>query len=158
MDAVDTGRIGTGTYGEQDGVAARGVVAALWRGAVHRCPACGRGAMFRAFLKVAEACPDCGEDLSHQRADDAPPYVTILVVGHLILAAVVGIDIAYAWPMWLHVAVWFPLTVALCLAVLPSAKGALVGLQWALRMHGFGECADGGPHGDPGLGHGAARL
>ena len=138
-------------------MAARGVVAALWRGAVHRCPACGRGAMFRAFLKVAEACPDCGEDLSHQRADDAPPYVTILVVGHLILAAVVGIDIAYAWPMWLHVAVWFPLTVALCLAVLPSAKGALVGLQWALRMHGFGECADGGPHRDPGLGHGAAR-
>ena len=157
MDAVDTGRIGTGTYGEQDGVAARGVPAALWRGVLHRCPACGRGAMFRAFLKVAEACPACGEDLSHQRADDAPPYVTILVVGHLILAAVVGIDIAYAWPMWLHVAVWFPLTVALCLAFLPSAKGALVGLQWALRMHGFGGPAGDETHGDDGHGSAAAR-
>ena len=54
------------------------------------------------------------------------------------VAAVLGIDMAYAWPMWLHAVVWFPLTVALCLAFLPTAKGALVGLQWALRMHGFG--------------------
>ena len=157
MDAVDTGRIGTGTYGEQDGIAARRVPAALWRGILHRCPACGRGSLFRAFLKVADACPACGEDLSHQRADDAPPYVTILVVGHLILASVVGVDIAYAWPMWLHAAVWFPLTVGLCLAFLPSAKGALVGLQWALRMHGFGGGVGEEPDGRPGLDRGAVR-
>ena len=54
----------------------------------------------------------------------------------------VGVDIAYDWPLWLHAVVWLPLTVGLCLAVLPTAKGALIGLQWALRMHGFGGASD----------------
>ena len=110
-------------------------------------PAAG-GALYRSYLKPADACPSCGEELFHQRADDAPPYVTILVVGHLVLAAVVGIDIAYAWPLWLHAVVWLPLTVALCLGFLPVAKGALIGLQWGLRMHGFGHAGnevDAGP-------------
>lgn len=136
----DGRRSGGRGYGERgyDAPAGRSVPRAMLRGALHRCPACGRGPLFRAYLKVSDACPACGEDLHHQRADDAPPYVTIFVIGHLVVAAVLGIDMAYAWPMWLHAVVWFPLTVALCLAFLPTAKGALVGLQWALRMHGFG--------------------
>ena len=117
---------------------ARAWAVAMARGALHRCPACGRGALYRAYLKPADLCPACGEELFHQKADDAPPYVTIFLVGHLILAAVVAIDVAYAWPLWLHALVWLPLTVTLCLAVLPVAKGALIGLQWGLRMHGFG--------------------
>lgn len=125
-------------YGAGEPAPARGLCRAMARGARGRCPACGAGSLWRAYLKVRDACPSCGEDLSHHRADDAPPYVTIFVVGHLLLAAVVGIDIAYAWPLWLHAAVWIPLTVASCLSLLPVAKGALVGLQWALRMHGFG--------------------
>ena len=64
--------------------------------------------------------------------------MTIFIVGHAILASVVAVDIVYAWPLWLHAAVWLPLTVGLCLILLSVAKGALIGLQWALRMHGFG--------------------
>lgn len=120
----------------------RDLTRAMLRGALHRCPSCGEGGLFRAYLKVREQCLACGEDLSHQRADDAPPYVTIFVVGHLIVASVLAVDLAYAWPMWLNVAVWFPVTIALSLAFLPSAKGAIVGLQWALRMHGFGDADD----------------
>ena len=130
---------GHGDEGPGDG---RGWVAAMGRGALHRCPACGRGALYRSYLKPADACPACGEELFHQRADDAPPYVTIFVVGHVILAAVVMTDIAYAWPLWLHAIVWLPLTIALCLGFLPAAKGALIGLQWGLRMHGFGGAGD----------------
>jgi uncharacterized protein (DUF983 family) len=129
-------------YGADSPEPDRAWAVAMARGALHRCPACGRGRLYRAYLKPADACPACGEDLSHQRADDAPPYVTIFVVGHLILAAVVGIDILYAWPLWLHATVWLPLTSALCLGFLPVAKGALIGLQWGLRMHGFGGEAD----------------
>ena len=44
--------------------------------------------MFRAYLKVVDACPVCGEDLSHQRADDAPAYMTMLIVGHFVVAGV----------------------------------------------------------------------
>ena len=129
-------------YGADEAPDPRSLPRAMVRGTRGRCPACGRGGLFRAYLKVRDACPACGEDLSHQRADDAPPYVTIFVVGHLLLAAVVGVDIAYAWPLWLHAAVWVPLTVVSCLLLLPVAKGALVGLQWALRMHGFGDAVD----------------
>ena len=120
----------------------RSVATAIVRGARHRCPNCGTGSLYRAYLKTVEACPGCGEAMHHHRADDAPPYVTIFVVGHLVVASVLAVDMVHEWPMWLIVAVWFPITIALCLAFLPVAKGALVGLQWALRMHGFGDGDD----------------
>ncbi len=94
--------------------------------------------MFRAYLKPRDACPACGEALHHQRADDAPPYVTILVVGHLVVALAVAIDLALAWPSWVNVLVCLAVTAGLSLVLLPRIKGALIGLQWALRMHGFG--------------------
>ncbi len=135
-------RGGGESYGPGAPADGRDLFRAMLRGALHRCPCCGRGGLYRAYLKISEHCPACGEDLSHQRADDAPPYVTIFVVGHLIVALVLAVDLAYAWPMWLNVAVWFPVTILLSLAFLPSAKGAIVGLQWALRMHGFGSTDD----------------
>ena len=116
---------------------------AMLRGATHRCPACGKGKLYHAYLKVADACPACRESLHHQRTDDAPPYLTILLVGHVVVASVLAVDLTYAWPIWLTIAVWFPVTILMSMAFLPIAKGALVGLQWALRMHGFGGADDG---------------
>jgi uncharacterized protein (DUF983 family) len=112
---------------------------AIWRGLRMRCPACGAGKLFASYLKVSNRCEACGEDLSHHRADDAPPYFTILIAGHVIVPLLMTVELAYAPPVWLHLAIWLPLTVMLCLAVLPRAKGAIVGLQWANRMHGFGD-------------------
>lgn len=111
-------------------------------GALWRCPACGKGALFARYLRVADACPSCGEALHHHRADDAPPYFTIFIVGHLLVAGALSLEQAYAPPSWVHAAIWVPLTLVLCLSLLPVVKGALVGLQWALRMHGFASTAD----------------
>lgn len=111
---------------------------ALARGGLCRCPACGRGRIFRAFLKVAERCEVCGEDLSHQRADDAPAYFTMVIVGHVIVGGILALERALAPDLWLQLAIWLPLTAIMSLLLLPRVKGALVGLQWALRMHGFG--------------------
>lgn len=116
----------------------RSVADAMLRGWRQRCPACGEGKLFRAYLKVVDTCPHCGEDLHHQRADDAPPYFTMVIVGHVVIAGVLVLEKAYAPPSWVHLALWLPLTVILSLWLLPRVKGALVGLQWALRMHGFG--------------------
>src|SRR5438552_675639 len=58
----------------------RNFAVAVGRGLLGRCPNCGKGAMFRAYLSVNPRCPACGEDLSVQRADDAPAFVTLLVV------------------------------------------------------------------------------
>ena len=93
--------------------------------------------MFRRYLKVADTCPQCGEALHHQRADDAPPYFTIVIVGHVVVGLVLAVEMAYRPPLWVHAALWLPLTVILTLLVLPLVKGALVALQWALLMHGF---------------------
>jgi uncharacterized protein (DUF983 family) len=109
----------------------------LLRGAQGLCPACGIGRMFKRYLKVADHCPDCGEALHHQRADDAPPYFTIVIVGHVVVGLVLALEVAYRPPLWLHGAIWLPLTVILCLVLLPIIKGALVALQWAVMMHGF---------------------
>ncbi|MEZ5827615.1 MAG: DUF983 domain-containing protein [Hyphomicrobiales bacterium] len=115
----------------------RPILQSMLRGARQKCPACGVGAMFRRYLKVSDNCPRCGEALHHQRADDAPPYFTIVLVGHVVVALVLSVEMAYHPPMWLHAALWLPLTVILALIALPLIKGALVALQWALLMHGF---------------------
>ena len=64
--------------------------------------------MFRRYLKVADNCPHCGEALHHQRADDAPPYFTIVIVGHVVVSLVLAVEMAYRPPLWLHAALWLP--------------------------------------------------
>lgn len=118
---------------------------ALWRGFTGRCPNCGRGRMFSSFLKVADRCSHCGQELHHQRADDAPPYFTMFIVGHIVVPAVLVAEKLWSPELWVHFVVWTLVTLALTFALMPRVKGAIVGLQWALRMHGFDAAAR---HGD----------
>ncbi len=124
---------------QQDGrlTGPRPLLQALLRGAWLKCPACGVGKMFHRYLKVSDNCPHCGEALHHQRADDAPPYFTIVIVGHVVVSLVLAVEMAYRPPLWLHAALWLPLTVILAMVVLAPVKGSLIALQWALLMHGF---------------------
>ena len=114
-----------------------GVWRAMGRGAMGRCPHCGKGRMFRAFLKVADHCDACGEELHHQRADDFPAYLVIVLVGHIVVPLVLATETHFSPPYWLSMTLWPALTVALALAFLQPVKGAVVGLQWATGMHGF---------------------
>jgi uncharacterized protein (DUF983 family) len=111
---------------------------AMLRGARCTCPACGEGQLFRKYLKVADSCPACGEELFHHRADDMPAYIVMSIVAHVVVGLLFWAEFTYAPPTWLHLSLWLPLTIILTLALLPPVKGAIVGLQWALRMHGFG--------------------
>ncbi len=116
---------------------------ALWRGLRGRCPSCGEGRIFYRYLKVNDKCPVCGEELHHHRADDAPPYMTIFVVGHIIGASMLIVE--EKWPdapLSLHLAIWPALTIILSLTLLPRIKGALIAYQWALRMHGFDDAPE----------------
>lgn len=115
---------------------------ALLRGWRRKCPNCGAGPMLRGYLTVREACPVCSEDLHHQRADDGPAYLTILIVGHLLAPALMFVYSTWR-PDPLTLAVGFTIgTVGLSLYLLPRLKGAMVALQWAKRMHGFGTAPD----------------
>lgn len=110
---------------------------AVWRGWRRKCPQCGTGPLMKSYLKVRETCPVCSEELYHQRADDGPAYLTILVVGHLMVPFFhFGFTIFRPEPMVLF-SVLSILAVALSLYLLPRFKGLMVGVQWAKRMHGF---------------------
>ncbi len=109
----------------------------LLRGMLGRCPACGEGKLFRAFVKVADRCPACGEDLHHHRADDFPAYLTIFLVGHLVVPLAMYVEIAYQPSYWFHTAIWAPLVIVLSIGLLQPIKGMIVALQWHMGMHGF---------------------
>jgi uncharacterized protein (DUF983 family) len=110
---------------------------AVGRGFTCRCPGCGRGRLFGRFLKVTAQCDACGLELHHHRADDLPPYLVIFIVGHLVGWGILMAETRFDVPIWLHVIVWPLLTVMLALALLQPVKGAVVGLQYALGLHGF---------------------
>ncbi len=111
---------------------------AIKRGLRGRCPSCGRGRILHGYSKVVEACPACGEEMHHHRADDLPPYITIFAVGHILGALMlVADDIWPNLPIPTHFMIWPTLCVVLSLLLLPVFKGGLVAYQWALRMHGF---------------------
>lgn len=107
-----------------------------------RCPACASAPLFRQYLKANDQCPRCATELHHHQADDAPPYFTIFIVGHLVVAGVLMLEQSQAPATWVHLSIWLPLTLVLTLWLLPRIKGALIGLQWALKMHGFGDGPD----------------
>jgi len=117
----------------------RSVMESMWRGFLGKCPHCGKGRLFRSFLKTVDRCSECSEEMSHHRADDLPAYLVIVVVGHVVVGAFMGVEAVTLWPLWLHLAIWGPITILMSLALIGPIKGAVVGLQWALRMHGFGD-------------------
>jgi uncharacterized protein (DUF983 family) len=119
----------------------RDLWSAMKRGFRSRCPRCGEGKLFRAFLKVDDHCSVCGLDFTPHRADDLPAYLVIVIVGHIVVPLALSIETNFSPPVWLQLAIYLPLTLVLSLALLQPVKGAVVGFQWAMRMHGFDENA-----------------
>ncbi|MFE1602704.1 DUF983 domain-containing protein [Methylobacterium sp. ID0610] len=111
---------------------------AVVRGFRNRCPHCGEGRVFGRFLKVREACEACGTELHHHRADDLPPYLVIFIVGHLVGIGILESEMRIEdIPLWFELTFWPLLTLAMALGLLQPVKGAVVGLQYGLGMHGF---------------------
>jgi uncharacterized protein (DUF983 family) len=121
------------------GRVARPLWTAIKRGLLGRCPHCGKGKLFSAFVKPVDKCEVCGEELHHHRADDLPAYLVIVIVGHIVVGSFMVVEAATTLSTWQHALIWVPLTIILALVLLQPVKGAVVGLQWALRMHGFDE-------------------
>ena len=122
------------------------LLTAVGRGLRNRCPVCGEGKVFAGYLRVVPECAVCGAPLGRLRADDAPPYVVIFLVGHLLVPGVFWVERHYEPPMWLHMAIWLPLFAVLCTLLLRPVKGGVVG--WMTRL-GFMEHDQGtdGPSG-----------
>lgn len=110
---------------------------ALSNGFLGRCPRCRDAPIFAGYLRTRKQCNACALAIHHHRADDAPAYFTIMIVGHFVVAGMVALEVNLHPAVWIHMALWLPLTVIMTLILLRPIKGALIGIQWALRMHGF---------------------
>ena len=115
----------------------RSWVKAMWRGARKRCPQCGKGKLFSGYSTTHDTCDHCGLDLSGHRADDAPPYFTTFIVGHVTIPGALFVERFYDPALWVQFAIWTPILIAMTAWLLPISKGALIGVQWANEMHGF---------------------
>ncbi len=117
--------------------AERPLLRSLVRGAMCRCPHCGKGKLFSGYLKVVDHCDACGEEYRFHRADDFPPYIAIFIVGHLLVGWMLHAEMSGPVDPMFYVWTMVPASIVLPLIMLPSIKGMVVALQWATYMHGF---------------------
>ncbi len=110
---------------------------AILRGLRGQCPRCGGARLFLRFLKLVAQCPHCGQDWTHQRADDFPAYVSILVTGHVMAPLIIALTKGTELPVSALMAIILPLAIVLIIGLLQPAKGGIISLQWWLGMHGF---------------------
>ena len=106
----------------------------IGRGLAGKCPACGQAPLFAGYLRVVPACACCGAPLGELRSDDAPPYITILIVGHIVIGLLLIMETDFSPALWLEAAILLPLTLVLTLALLRPVKGATVGVMLRLGM------------------------
>jgi len=111
---------------------------ALRRGIARKCPACGKASAFDGYLTVKTECDNCHTPLAHYKSDDLPPYLTILIVGHIVVSLMMQfVDFtsnASVSPFSLFF--WPALTLALVLVILPFIKGLVLGIHWHLHQKG----------------------
>lgn len=118
---------------------ARPLGPALRKGFRGKCPNCGAGPLLKSYLKVHDECAVCREEFFHHRADDGPAYLTIILVGHLMIP-LLHIYFVHVRPEPLVLFTIFAIgATVLTLYLLPRLKGAVIAFQWARGMHGFGD-------------------
>jgi uncharacterized protein (DUF983 family) len=115
----------------------RPFLAALPHAMAGRCPACGLAPLFGRFLKPVDHCRACGQDWSHQQADDFPAYIVILLLGHVLVPMVISVNLAFSPSLVGQMVLWPTLTAILALLMIQPVKGGVIAWQWARRMHGF---------------------
>jgi uncharacterized protein (DUF983 family) len=104
------------------------------RGLGGRCPACGQGRMFWRYLKVCDHCPRCDLELALYPADDGPAYLTILLIGHMLIAPLLLFPIIWRSPAVYSVPIVLGSLTVITLAALPRVKGGWIGLMYALGV------------------------
>ena len=110
------------------------LIPSVLRGIKHRCPSCGDGKLFRRYLKVEPTCGECGQDLARYPADDGPAYLTIVLVGHLVIAPLLLFPVVWETPPHIALPILLGGLAAITLALLPRVKGGWIGLMYALGV------------------------
>jgi len=110
---------------------------ALLRGIKGKCPRCGGTHLFARFLKPVERCRMCGQNWTLHSADDFPPYVSILLTGHIMAPVIIALGSRDSLPAWAMMLIVAAMAIVLLISLLQPAKGGIIALQWWLGLHGF---------------------
>jgi uncharacterized protein (DUF983 family) len=102
----------------------------LLAGLLGRCPNCGEGPLFEGFLKVSPKCAACGFDLAKADSGDGPAVFVILIGGFLMAFGAMFTEIAFHPPIWVHLVVWLPATLVVCVGLLRPMKGIMLAAQF----------------------------
>jgi uncharacterized protein (DUF983 family) len=114
----------------------RQVLSAVARGARRSCPNCGRSPLYRAYLKQVDSCAHCNEVFKHIRADDGPAWLTILIVGHIVVGIALALEVYAPQPVAASIVLFCALSLGMILWLLPRAKGIFIGAIWAMKAPG----------------------
>jgi len=104
------------------------------RGLSHKCPACGEGQLFGRYLKVEPDCARCNHELALYPADDGPAYMTIVLIGHLIIAPLLIVPIIWQSDPRYSLPIILGVLSVITLLALPRIKGGWIGLMYALQV------------------------
>ncbi len=104
------------------------------RGLAHRCPNCGTGDIYGRYLKVRPTCEACGHELARYPADDGPAYLTILLIGHLIVGPALFFPVVWETPPQISLPIILGVLTIVTLLALPRVKGGWIGLMYALQV------------------------
>ena len=113
--------------------AARTSISPVSVGIRGRCPACGKGQLFRGYISVLDECPDCGQSYEGADSADGPAVVIMFVVGFLGLVGMLIVEFTFHPPLWVHVVIWVPTILILSLGLLRPLKGIFIALQYRYR-------------------------
>lgn len=97
------------------------------------CPRCGQGRLFDGFLTLGQKCEACDLDYGFADAGDGPAVFVILLVGFLVVASALAVEVTYQPAYWIHALLWLPMTLILSLGVLRPLKAMLVAQQYRTK-------------------------
>lgn len=95
-----------------------------------RCPRCENAPLFDGWIRFAPRCRACGLDYDKFNVGDGPAAFLILIIGALITALALTLQLSAHPPFWLHIILWVPITTALVILCLRASKAALLTLEY----------------------------
>lgn len=96
-----------------------------------KCPACGKGALYRAYLKPVAACACCGEPLGQIPSEDGPAWLTVLMLGPFLVGVTFIVSLS-GLPLWMTLpAAALAVTGGVMLA-LPLVKALFITALWSM--------------------------
>ncbi|NQV94035.1 MAG: DUF983 domain-containing protein [Sphingomonadales bacterium] len=93
------------------------------------CPHCGQKTLFANLTKFSNTCRACGLDFGCYNVGDGPAAFLTMVVGAIILGLALALEANFHPPIWVHIMLWVPLTVAAVVGLLRVTKAILLILE-----------------------------